>query len=124
MTAIDIEHIEFRDDEGMVIYVPRSKTDQPGKGATIYIDMGRHVVTCPARQTQRWINRSCRQSGPLLVGMRRGDHPGTSRITGTTIDAVVKACAADVGPAPPSTRRTRSGLAWPPRPQERAHGMT
>lgn len=113
LAAIDIEHIEFRDDEGMVIYVPRSKTDQPGEGATIYIGMGRHVVTCPVRQTQRWINRSCRQSGPLLVGMRRGDHPGTSRITGTTIDAVVKACAADVGAsaAEYSAHSLRSGLA-------------
>lgn len=107
LAGLNVDDVLFEDD-GMVIRLRQSKTG----AADVYVSYGRHPSTCPVRQTRAWIDRLDRSSGPLLVGMRRGDHLGTRRLTGPTIDAVVKRCAQEVGEtATYSAHSLRSGLA-------------
>lgn len=70
IVAMDRDHIEFVP-EGMIITVPRSKTDQEGETYRIGIPLAQEQRFCPTRRLRAWIDLSGIQSGPLFfsVGM-------------------------------------------------------
>lgn len=90
LVGIDIEHIHPVPGKGMEILLPRSKTDQAAVGATVYIRDGRHRDTCPIRRVVDLISRLGRPTGPLFVGIRRGDHLTDQRLGPSSVDRIVK----------------------------------
>ena len=55
ISAIDVSHIRWCQ-EGVVLTLPRSKTDQDGAGREVGIPRGRDAGTCPVRALQAWLN--------------------------------------------------------------------
>ena len=101
LAALDVGDLNF-DDEGILINVRRSKTDQLGAGQLKAIFYASHPGLCPVRTTQRYLQRIGEAvpvaaeaeeakvtAGPLLLRMRRGDRFGEQRLTDQTVNLIV-----------------------------------
>lgn len=64
LVALDAGHVTETGD-GLVVTVPRSKTDQEGEGREIGIPYGSNLTTCPVRTTRIWLQLSKIEDGPL-----------------------------------------------------------
>jgi len=88
LTVDDIERVE----QGLLVTVRRSKTDQEGKGHQRAIVYGARPETCPVRALEAWMQRAGIESGLLFRRLRRGDRVGDS-LTGQTVARIVQSCA-------------------------------
>ena len=101
LVALNVEDLVF-DEEGILIDVRRSKTDQLGAGQLKAIFYASHPGLCPVRTTQRYLQRieevmqvatevkeAKVQPFPLLLRMRRGDRFGEQRLTDQTVNLIV-----------------------------------
>ena len=77
-------------DNGLVIEIGRSKSDQEGKGAVIGIPFGSHAETCPVRALRAWLDASGITSGPVFRSVTRHGHINKSAMTGHGIALAVK----------------------------------
>lgn len=70
LAAIKVEHIQ-RHKKGITILIPRSKTDQEGKGRQIDILYGIHDATCPILALDNWLAIAGIRAGYVMrrVGM-------------------------------------------------------
>ena len=71
--AVRREHLTFTA-EGMKLPIPRTKTDQEGRGAEIGIPRGMKPETCPVRAREVWLRAGpslARCRGPLARYARR-----------------------------------------------------
>ena len=89
LVAIDREHVEFPA-EGVVIFLPRSKTDQEGQGRKVAIPYGAHEGTCPVRALAAWLAASGIEAGPVFRPVDRHGNVGAERLTGRSVALVVK----------------------------------
>jgi site-specific recombinase XerD len=71
LAEANVEHLTFKD-SGILFYLPRSKTDQTGKGDWKHIAYGERKATCPVRLVERWIQAAGIKEGPLFRRIRRG----------------------------------------------------
>lgn len=99
LVGLRIEHIEERD-HGLVITLPRSKTDQQGLGVEIGLAHGRHPETCPVRALTLWRNLFRDRSGPLFRRVLRGgqltaDPLSPSRVGRILVDRAKRAGLAE-----------------------------
>ena len=109
LAALNVGDLVF-DEEGILIDVLRSKTDQLGAGQIKAIFYASHPGLCPVRTVQRYLQRleelsiligNCVTSTdepanpttpnqrPLLLRMRRGDRFGKQRLTDQTVNLIV-----------------------------------
>ena len=106
LVALDTNDLNF-DEEGILIDVRRSKTDQLGAGQLKAIFYASHPGLCPVRTTQRYLRRILEATPvateaeplmnaaaplvarPLLLRMRRGDRFGQQRLTDQTVNLIV-----------------------------------
>ncbi|MGH9021630.1 MAG: site-specific integrase [Acidimicrobiia bacterium] len=65
LVALDVADISERD-EGQVIVLRRSKTDQEGAGREVGIPYGSNPSTCPVRALRSWLEQSRVTEGPLF----------------------------------------------------------
>jgi site-specific recombinase XerD len=65
LVGIDREHLRFTA-EGMTVFLPRSKRDQEGEGATIGIPRGLNPLSCPVRAVEAWLRRTRIEWGPVF----------------------------------------------------------
>jgi site-specific recombinase XerD len=112
LVALDVEDVELRHDEGLVITIRRSKTDTVARGRKVGIPMGKHVETCPALALQCWLNASKIKAGPLFRAVDRHGCARTTRLSSQSVASVVKerAAAAGLAPEPFSAHSLRSGF--------------
>lgn len=96
ITGLDLRDVSFQD-EGMVVRLRHSKTDQEGRGRDVYIPFGKHSHTCPVRALQKWIQIRGPWDGPLLPSYRRGDHMQRNRLTTPVVGRLIKKYASAVG---------------------------
>ncbi len=93
LVAVDIEHLSF-EKECLLLRIPRSKTNQTGAGQHKAVFYSPYAQVCPVRLVERYVEalaaRTGRRSGPLLVNIRKGDHPTPDRLTAQSVDKVVK----------------------------------
>jgi len=66
--ALDFEHVEFVP-EGMIITIPKSKTDQEGEGYRLGIPLAREERFCPTKRLEKWITLARIESGPLFFAI-------------------------------------------------------
>ena len=99
LAALNVNDLVF-DEEGILIDVRRSKTDQLGVGQFKAIFYASHPNLCPVRTVQRYLQRittgniitdeeQTSVSRPLLLRMRRGDRFGKQRLTNQTVNLIV-----------------------------------
>lgn len=65
VVAIDVEHVSL-DAGGMLVRIPRSKTDQEGEGRVLGLPYGAHTRTCPVRAYLAWLERSGITTGAVF----------------------------------------------------------
>ena len=103
--AIDCEHITTEDDGSGRLAIHRSKTDQEGKGVSLYLT-ARTVEAI--RQLQV---RAGYTTGPLFRRMLKGDHMSNDRLTVDGARLAIKASANQIGIEGASGHSLRIGTA-------------
>lgn len=112
LVALDVEDLEERD-EGLVVTVRRSKTDQEGAGHVVGVPYGSHPATCPVRAVRAWRQAAGIDTGPLFRPIDRHGAMRPQRLRGADVAGVVKRAAARAGLDPDryAGHSLRSGLA-------------
>lgn len=96
LAGIDREHVDFVS-EGVVITLPKSKTDQEGAGRKVAIQSGNDADTCPVRALRAWLTAAGIDSGPVFRPVNRHGQVGSARLTGKSVALVVKHYMARIG---------------------------
>ena len=107
---MDVEDISHRD-EGLVILLARSKTDQKGEGRWVGIPYGRNPETCPVAALRRWLKLSGISNGAIFRGLDRHNNIVSERLSKRSVGEVIKraAKAAGLDPSRYSGHSLRSG---------------
>ena len=92
LTVADIEMAQ----QGMVINLQFSKTDQEGRGRKVAIPYARGAV-CPVLALQSWLTVSGITEGPIFRGVNRHGQIAEARLSAQAVAMVVKECAQAVG---------------------------
>jgi len=104
LVALDIGDLEFVE-EGLIITIRRSKTDQEGKGYKIGIPSSADTL-CPVEAVKTWIFRMSEKGlppgDPLFVklgipAVGRWWHPPAGRLSARMVSAIVKRYAGYAG---------------------------
>jgi site-specific recombinase XerD len=99
LVGICFEHVEWVD-QGIVVFLPRSKTDQTAKGRHVRIPRG-VGVTCPVAALRAWCEEmkdAGITTGPVLRSVRAGH--AYEPLTDQTVARVVKGTVAALGMDP------------------------
>ena len=91
LAALDVQDVVFDADGSGRVHVRASKTDQEGKGETLYAGLP------TAARVQAWLGATQVQDGPLFRRIRRGGHVQASRLTARAVADIVKKRAQDAG---------------------------
>lgn len=96
LVGLHVEHVTF-DAEGLRVYLPRSKTDQEGKGTTVGIPFGDRLETCPVRAVRAWLELSRISAGPLFRAVTKSGHLQEKALGARSVALVVKKHVEAVG---------------------------
>ena len=96
VVALDLGDVSFVED-GLVVVVRRSKTDQGGEGLTVGVALGSSRVTCPARALRRWLELAGVADGPIFRGVDRGGRVLPGRLSTEGVSRCVKRAATRLG---------------------------
>jgi integrase len=88
LIAIDIGALEFVR-QGLIITIPRSKTDQLGAGRKIGIPHGR-MRHCPVGAIEGWIERAGLSEGSVFRPVDRHGRVIGARLSGEAVSLVIK----------------------------------
>ena len=90
-----VEDVAILKDKSMQVRIRKSKTDQTGQGAQIFVPRG--AVIKPGCVIEDWINISGIQSGYLIRGVSRGGHVQNKKFHHSNISRIVKYYANKIG---------------------------
>ena len=112
LAGVAMEDVARRAD-GLIIRLPRSKTDQEGQGREVAIPFGGHPDTCPVRAYQAWVEAAGLGAGPVFREVDRHGRVAGKALHKDSIGAIVKRAAAAIGldPAVYAGHSLRAGLA-------------
>jgi integrase len=111
LVAIDFEDLKDRD-EGIVITLNSSKTDQEGQGRRVALPFGRDPETCPVTALRSWMAMANIDHGALFRPVDRHGNIGPDRLGAKAVTAIVKRTAdrAGLDPTPYSGHSLRAGF--------------
>lgn len=111
LALLDVDDVTFVD-EGIVVRVKKSKTNQKGSREEKAIHTARDPAVCAARLVRTWILLLAEAKGPLFRTIRRGGHVTPERLTDRSIAELVKRTtkAAGLDPALFSGHSMRAGF--------------
>lgn len=69
LVALEVADVELTD-EGAVLTIRRSKTDQEGHGRQVGIPYGSAPGTCPVRALRAWLTTAGIAAGPIFLGVQ------------------------------------------------------
>ena len=112
LVSLDLPDIDFRED-GMVITLRRSKTDQEGAGRYVGIRRGQSRDTCPVAALEDWLEQAWIMDGPVFRKVSKADNVEPRGLTGQAVSLIVKRCAKAAGLDPDKfgAHSLRSGFA-------------
>jgi integrase len=103
LVALDLDDVRFVDD-GLEVFVRRSKTDQEGVGSKIGIPFGSAPDVCPVRALRAWLREldhvdvdAGDQPRPIFREVTRHGRVGRARLGAQAVARVVKRLAAAGG---------------------------
>lgn len=110
LVAIQYQDIEFAD-QGLVITIPRSKTDQEGKGRKVAIPYARGAI-CPVLSLKAWLIVSRITAGPIFRPINRHDKIDLNALSPQAVAEIIKKRAEALGldPSRYSGHSLRAGL--------------
>lgn len=94
LVAITAEDLTFSD-EGVDVFLPKSKTDQEAKGQSVAILNGKALK--PADRLKEWLDVAGIVSGPIFRRFKRGDRLSDDTLTPQAVALVVKKYAEAAG---------------------------
>jgi site-specific recombinase XerD len=84
-------------DEGLLVILRSSKTDQEGRGRRVEIVYGTNAATCPVRAVRAWLVASDITSGAVFRPVDRHGRIGATRLSERAVALVVKRHALGLG---------------------------
>ena len=99
LANMKVRDVTFRD-EGAVVHIPVSKTDQEGKDPRdLGLRFGEEPHTCPVRALQAWLKYAHLDEGPLFVAMHDVDRLPEERtaVSKQSVAVMVKALVRHAG---------------------------
>jgi hypothetical protein len=114
--ALDVEDLT-ETDEGLRIWIRRSKTDPEAHGDEVGVVKGQHPDIDPVRALQNWRRLGEITGGPLFRPVTRADTVRRGRLSGQTVALIVQRTAmrAPSWPAPEAFPGIRSAPVRHPR---------
>ncbi|QSZ56974.1 site-specific integrase [Rhizobium sp. ZX09] len=94
LVAITVEDLTFSE-EGVDVFLPKSKTDQEAKGQSVAILNGK--VLKPADRLKEWLQAAEITSGPIFRRFNRGDRLTAETLTDQAVALIVKKYADAAG---------------------------
>lgn len=112
LVSLVVEDANFTDD-GLVIFLRRSKTDQDMQGRKIGIPRGANPDTCPVRSLRAWLSAAEIETGPLFREVSRHGRVGCRALNKDSVALVVKRAGIRAGydPSTLGGHSLRAGLA-------------
>jgi len=112
LVGLNVEDLDFQND-GLVITLKRSKTDQEGNGRKVGIPYGSNPMKCPVRALQEYLEITGIETGAIFRPITRGGQLQDQRSNSSVVSRVVKRAAERVGldSAKFAGHSLRSGLA-------------
>ena len=89
LVGLDVTDLAIAE-EGLVVLIRKSKTDQMGVGRKIGIPFGEHPETCPVKAVQAWIDHAFVDEGPLFRSVNKHGHVMAHRLSDQVVADVVK----------------------------------
>lgn len=110
IVGLNVDDISYRD-EGIVILLRRSKTDQQGEGRWVGVPYGKNPETCPVNALQRWLEASAISEGAIFRGLDKYNNLVSDRLSRRSVGNIIKRAAAAAGldPEKYSGHSLRSG---------------
>ena len=110
LAALDFTDLEFVN-EGVIVHLRKSKTDQIGAGRKIGVPWGR-TSTCPVKAIKNWLQVAQIDRGPLFRSVNRAGVVGCNKLHGQSIALVLKSYTELIGHDPSnfSGHSLRAGL--------------
>ena len=110
LVAVRFEDLCFTE-QGIILTLPRCKTDQNGQGRKIGIPYGRGRI-CPVKSVTDWLSHAGASGGAIFRNVTKGGVIGDSALSDRSVAMVVKHYAAKAGLPPErySGHSLRSGL--------------
>jgi integrase len=90
---IDVSRVR-RCVHGLVITIPRSKSDQEGRSRQVVIP---YRTMCPVKALEAWLSASGITDGPVFRQMRKGGRLGTNRLSPEAVAEIMKRRVKEVG---------------------------
>jgi integrase len=111
LVGLDVSDLA-RADEGLVVTIRKSKTDQVQAGRKVGIPDGTAPETCPVRAVHAWLEFSGLEAGPLFRPVNRHGQLLASRLSDRAVAEVVKRSLTAAGRSPRgySGHSLRAGL--------------
>ncbi len=95
VVAIRVEHITFVEN-GLEVFLPRSKTDQTGQGYTLYVPRATSHERCPVAALKHWLELAQIAESFVFRSVNRHDKVANEGLTAQSVALVVKASVARV----------------------------
>ena len=89
MVAIQVSDLMW-EPEGLIIGLPRSKTDQQATGLVRALPFGENPVCCPARAIRQWTDIADIATGPVFRPVNRWDQIQTKQLNPGAINDLLK----------------------------------
>jgi site-specific recombinase XerD len=89
LVGLDIGDVSVSE-EGLVVVIRKSKTDQVREGRKIGIPFGEHEETCPVRAVLAWIEEAEIEEGPLFRSVNKHGHVMETRLSDRAVAHVVQ----------------------------------
>jgi site-specific recombinase XerD len=96
LAAIQVSDLKFTED-GVIVILRRSKTDQEGAGREVGLPWGSNPDTCPVRCLRRWIDEAGIADGPVFRGVDRHGRVSRSGLNKDSIGTIIKRAALRAG---------------------------
>ena len=112
IVSLDVADLAFTQD-GLVVKLRRSKTDQEGRCETKGIPYGSNPATCPVRAVRAWLDTTELTHGALFRPIDRWGNISPARLSDRAVTLVIKRAAERAGldPIAFSGHSLRAGLA-------------
>jgi integrase len=95
LAAIRVEDLVW-ETEGLLVTLPRSKTDQSGQGIVKAIPYGEGAC-CPARALRAWLDRAGLAAGPVFRSVNQWGDVGATALHASSINAILASAASLAG---------------------------
>jgi len=103
LVALDVAHLKLSDD-GFLVTIARSKTDQEAQGQTIAIPRVPESPYCPVQAVLEWMTMAGIEQGALFRRVAKGNKLTQDRLTDQSVARVIKRLAARAGDGEPVCR--------------------